>query len=80
MFPDGQEAWSEFRRTGYPKVFPVVVNNSGSEINTATQIRRIKYPLDETQSNGIEYEKVVNNPDMLNGPDTGGTKLWWDKK
>ena len=22
MFPDGQEAWSEFRRTGYPRIFP----------------------------------------------------------
>ena len=22
LFPDGQEAWSEIRRTGYPKVFP----------------------------------------------------------
>lgn len=24
-FPNGQEAWTEFRRTGYPKLFPVAV-------------------------------------------------------
>ena len=34
IYPDGQEAWSEFRRTGYPKVFPVVKNNSGGTIDT----------------------------------------------
>jgi hypothetical protein len=38
MYPDGQEAWSEFRRTGYPKLFPVVVNNSGGKIPTNTFI------------------------------------------
>lgn len=80
MFPDGQEAWSEFRRTRYPKVFPVVVNNSGSEINTTIQIRRIKYPLDEYTNNGTELRSAINNPQMLNGPDIGGTKLWWDQK
>src|SRR5690606_28865582 len=28
MYPDGQEAWSEFRRTGYPRLYPVVENYS----------------------------------------------------
>jgi len=32
MYPEGQEAWSEFRRTGYPKLWPVVVNNSGGDV------------------------------------------------
>ena len=31
MYPDGQEAWSEFRRTGYPKLFPVVNNMSSGD-------------------------------------------------
>ncbi|MGL1204142.1 SusD/RagB family nutrient-binding outer membrane lipoprotein, partial [Vibrio parahaemolyticus] len=35
MYPDGQEAWSEVRRTRYPKLFPVVVNNSGGAISTS---------------------------------------------
>jgi len=76
-FPDGQEAWSEFRRTGYPKVFPVVVNNSGGLISTTTQIRRMPFPTTEYSTNpggvaqGVQY---------LGGTDNGGTKLWWDKK
>ena len=77
MYPDGQEAWTEFRRTRYPKVFPVVVNNSGALINTATQIRRLPFPQTEYQSN---VGGVATGITLLGGPDNGGTKLWWDKK
>ncbi len=77
MFPDGQEAWTEYRRTGYPKVFPVAVNNSGNTINTELQIRRITFPRNEYSKNGEEVRKAIT---LLGGPDTGGTKLWWDKR
>ncbi len=75
MFPDGQEAWSEFRRTGYPRVFPVVVNNSGGTIDTDVQIRRINFVQNELNTNGDNIEIAKG---YLNGPDTGGTRLWWD--
>ena len=75
MFPDGQEAWSEFRRTGYPRVFPVVVNNSGGTIDTNTQIRRINFIADEINTNTANVTTAVG---YLNGPDNGGTRLWWD--
>lgn len=75
MFPDGQEAWSEFRRTGYPKLFPVVINNSGGTVDTEQQIKRIKYISGEyTQNPG----GVASGISCLGGPDTGGTPLWWD--
>lgn len=75
MFPEGQEAWTEYRRTGYPRLFPVVINNSNGTINTATQIRRIPYPSGEYTSNGNAVAAAVSS---LGGPDTGGTPLWWD--
>lgn len=77
MYPDGQEAWSEFRRTRFPKVFPVVSNQSGGTIVTNTQIRRLPFPQSEYQSNGAG---VATGAGKLGGPDNGGTKLWWDKK
>ncbi len=77
IFPDGQEAWSEFRRTGYPKIFPVVNNQSGGTINTEKQIRRLPFSEDEYKNNNAEVTKAVG---LLNGADNGGTKLWWDKK
>lgn len=75
MFPDGQEAWSEFRRTGYPRVFPVVVNKSGGKIDTNIQIRRVNFVQNEINTNGANVGVAIG---FLNGPDNGGTRLWWD--
>ena len=76
MFPSGGcEAWSEYRRTGYPRLFPVVVNNSGGDISTALQIRRIKYPTGEYSGNAAGVNGGVS---LLGGPDSGGTPVWWD--
>ncbi|SHN34924.1 SusD/RagB family nutrient-binding outer membrane lipoprotein [Mucilaginibacter sp. OK098] len=75
MFPEGQEAWTEFRRTGYPKLFPVVNNNSNGTIDTKIQVRRLPYPLSEYTTNTAGVQGGVK---LLNGADNGGTRLWWD--
>lgn len=76
IFPDGAEAWADFRRTGYPKLFTVANNNSGGTINTQLQIRRLPYPTAEYgNGNKDEVRKAVT---LLGGPDNGGTRLWWD--
>jgi hypothetical protein len=75
MFPEGQEAWTEFRRTGYPKLFTVVNNESGGTVDTQIQIRRLEYPSNEYSSNGPALQQAIT---MLGGPDNGGTRLWWD--
>ncbi|NIG55501.1 RagB/SusD family nutrient uptake outer membrane protein [Chitinophaga sp. Cy-1792] len=77
MFPEGQEAWTEFRRTGYPQIFPVAHNNSGGTINTTVQIRRLPFPQNEYTTNPAT---VADGVKLLGGPDNGGTKLWWDAK
>lgn len=75
LYPDGQEAWSEFRRTGYPKLFPLVVNKSGGVITGF--IKRLPIPAKYRNSNSGGYQRAVTT---LGGADNGGTKLWWDKK
>lgn len=75
MFPEGQEAWSEFRRTGYPKIFPVVSNQSGGTIDTDLQIRRIPFVDSELSTNA---DGVANAVSLLGGSDDGGTRVWWD--
>lgn len=77
MFPEGQEAWTEFRRTGYPKLFPVVNNKSGNTISTDLQIRRLPFPQNEYNTNPATVADAVK---LLNGPDNGGTPLWWDTR
>ncbi|MCM1177069.1 MAG: SusD/RagB family nutrient-binding outer membrane lipoprotein [Bacteroides sp.] len=77
MYPNGQEAWSEFRRTGYPKVIPVKDNLSSGKINTQVQVRRMTFPRSEYSNNYENLQKAIS---LIGGSDNGGVKLWWDKK
>ncbi|MDI3321909.1 RagB/SusD family nutrient uptake outer membrane protein [Pinibacter soli] len=77
-FPNGQEAWSEFRRTGYPKLFPIINNMSGGVVPTATGVKRMPFPSSEYSTNAANVNNAVSN--LLGGPDNGGTKVWWDQK
>ena len=75
MYPEGNEAWTEQRRTGYPKLFKVKVNNSGGAIDTDIMIRRLPYPSTLATSNPTQYSSLTR---ALGGADNGGTRLWWD--
>ncbi len=77
LFPNGCEAWAEYRRTGYPHLLTVVNNESDGAVNTDLQIRRVQYPVAEYTNNA---EGIASALAALGGPDNGGTKLWWDKK
>ena len=86
MFPEGMEAWAEFRRTGYPKVIPTLTNNSAGLIDTQMQIRRLVYPTSEYTANnenvkaGVELLIEEASEAASEKGDNGGTKLWWDQK
>ena len=77
LYPEGCEAWAEQRRTGYPKLFKVVVNNSGGEnaISTDDMIRRVFFNQDYKTGNKALYDALVSK---LGGADNGATRLWWD--
>ncbi len=86
MYPNGQEAWSEYRRTGYPSIFSVKTNNSGGTISSILGVRRLPYPQSEAQLNarnvaaGIQL-LIAESPYAFSSKgDNGGTNLWWDKK
>ena len=74
-YPEGVEAWSEQRRTGYPKLFKVYENNSNGTISTDIMIRRIPFPASLQEDNSDQYNKLLQ---LLGGANTGGTRLWWD--
>ena len=76
-YPEGQEAWSEFRRTTYPKLFPVVKNDSQGEIAPGKFIRRLRYPSYFTTTNPSGTADAIAS--KLGGPDKMSTPLWWDK-
>ena len=47
LWPDGEEAWAEFRRTNYPVLMPVAINNSQGTIDTKIMIRRLPFSQKE---------------------------------
>ena len=77
LFPDGQEAWSEMRRTGYPGIVTISSNRSGGEVPEGELISRLKFPTTEYSDNGENTQAAVS---LLKGTDIAGTRLWWDVK
>ncbi len=73
LYPDGQEAWCEIRRTGYPKVFPVAQSTS-YDIDVPN---RIPFDYTEPINNPINYQKAVQ---LLGGADDYASKMWWQTK
>ncbi|WP_273390375.1 SusD/RagB family nutrient-binding outer membrane lipoprotein [Barnesiella viscericola] len=74
-FPMSAEAWTTFRRTGYPRIFPVDVNNMKDQgVDTELQLRRI--PIEETTNNTLEIASLVQ---ALGQPNTGASRVFWDK-
>ena len=79
MYPNGQEAWTEWRRTGYPKLNPVQTNRgTGAGISSEDGIRRMVYPISFSQSaeDAANYADAVSK--LRGGVDAATTKLWWD--
>ena len=82
-FPYGMEAWADYRRTGYPQIFPAADNLSSSgfigSINNSfgRLVRRLPYPQAQYRNNNAFVSEAVG---MLGGADAGSTDLWWAKK
>ena len=76
-FPEGLNAWSEFRRTGYPKLFPIVSNRSKYPELTKLGIRRMPFCQDEKNNNPVGYQSGVEILSSRGG-DNIATRLWWD--
>jgi hypothetical protein len=74
LYPDGMEAWAEFRRSGYPRLYPVV-NSVNDDVPTSAFPKRIPFLLLEENSNGEAVKAAVS---LLGGPDKASTPLWWD--
>ena len=90
-FPYSYESWVDLRRTGYPKLFPVLGVTDGdgtiqagdSKVQTADNImRRIPWASDDPQTNkDIEatgLPALSSDTDGAASSDTQMQRLWWD--
>ncbi|WP_300739287.1 SusD/RagB family nutrient-binding outer membrane lipoprotein [uncultured Alistipes sp.] len=84
-YPLSVEAWADYRRTGYPKLFRPKMNLDPSTIDTELGPRRLIYSETELSANTAEVEKGIEllkaeSSEVKGSGDTGGTRLWWDVK
>lgn len=75
-FPYSYEAWTDLRRTGYPKIFPVLHPDDGDgSLNDGDLIRRMPFP---GETSAVAQDITTSGLDALGGSDKQGTRLWWD--
>jgi len=75
LFPDGFEAWAEYRRSRFPKLYPVV-NSVNEDVPAGQVLRRFPFLDAEKNTNKPAVDAAVS---LLNGEDKASTPLWWDK-
>ena len=76
-YPLGMEAWAEYRRTGYPELYPCIDNLSDCGVSSQRGMRRLSFPYSEAQNNKANYDQGVIE---LEGSDNEATDLKWAKK
>lgn len=75
-FPMGAEAWTTFRRTGYPRIFPVKYSNLGNDdVDVEKQIRRLKYGVN---SDRFALDFHIDVAVALGSQDICGKPVFWD--
>ena len=67
----GVEAWSDYRRTGYP----ILKTNGPAAMNNCILCTRMMYPYTEPYQNGRCYQEAVNG--WLGGSDDMLTDVWF---
>ncbi|MEM0993030.1 MAG: SusD/RagB family nutrient-binding outer membrane lipoprotein, partial [Bacteroidota bacterium] len=72
LFGQGIEAWTEYRRTGFP-VLPAADSRAIFE-NEGKVPTRLRYPESEYSLNGAN---VADGAALNGGADNKLTKLWW---
>lgn len=73
IFPDAQEVYANYRRTGYPALVP---NNYPGNATGGKIFRRLLYPTSEQTLNKNSYNETI----ARQGPDDLMTRVWWDKQ
>jgi hypothetical protein len=77
LFPDGMEAWADWRRNPVMPLYAVVNSDNPLIPNpSVAHLRRIPFLTSEKQTNAAAVQAAVQ---LLGGPDNELTPLWWDK-
>lgn len=78
LYPNAVEAWTEYRRTGYPLLTKPADTGAAARINGTDDLmapERFRFPPSEYSSNPNMSEVAT----LLGGPDEGATRMWWTR-
>ena len=82
IYPNGMEAWSEWRRTGYPRLIPANTNISDKGVITSDGhkdgVRSWPYPQKEINENSANVQEAIRK--YKKGSNTANVNVWWDVK
>lgn len=76
LYPNAVEAWTEYRRTGYPFIAKPADSQAPSRIGASSSCfapERFRFGATEYSTN----PNMSEVPALLGGEDQGATKLWW---
>lgn len=81
----GNESWADWRRTGYPNLFPASDsgNWSKNEVSSKKGARRMPYPAAEVTNNTVHYQQALTKLKEESADyhdDKMSTRLWFDCK
>ncbi|WP_170114005.1 SusD/RagB family nutrient-binding outer membrane lipoprotein [Pontibacter mucosus] len=71
LFPQGFDAWAEWRRTGYPNLKPAT-----HYLNDGGIVRRYLYPIDERTLNATSFNAGITG--LKPATDKNTSRVWWD--
>ncbi|WP_316635013.1 SusD/RagB family nutrient-binding outer membrane lipoprotein [uncultured Flavobacterium sp.] len=77
IFPESWESWADLRRSDAKVIYPPLNTDNNDPGVGKSLLKRIIYVTNEYSSN---KDAVADGISKLGGPDSGGTKLWWDTK
>ncbi|MEJ8758673.1 SusD/RagB family nutrient-binding outer membrane lipoprotein [Pontibacter sp. H259] len=72
LFPQGFDAWAEWRRTGYPVLTP-----AEDAVNSGAIPTRYLYPIEESTVNGTNIKTGIGT--LSPADDKNDSKVWWDQ-
>lgn len=75
LYPNAVEAWTEYRRTGYPYIMRPFDQTAPGKIGCQDCYAPERFPY--APSEYVSNPSLSEVPTLLGGADQGSTKLWW---
>ncbi len=75
LYLDPLNGWSDYRRTGYPQLFPATTS-ANHNVNVNRGARRLRFAESEFNTIGVNVKAAAS----MIGSDNEGVDLWWALK